>query len=115
MLGKIEYLTDKRFQISDIKKIDVIGKRWFDSDNGNTYHSVEVHINDKQIGYIPFDYGYGDAYKDTALTILRAVGLFTIDGTFLNHYPISSHKWLMYQRNDWVNFYCSDVKTRNEL
>lgn len=50
----------------------VIGKRWFDRINGNTYHSVFVYKDGRLIGSEAFDYGYGDSYQQCALTIIQA-------------------------------------------
>lgn len=71
--------------------------KWFDEINGNTYHSVS--ITDKKTGKIivcPFQYGYGEQYKHTA--ILRLIELkllpkqYNKDNYYLyereNNYPI---------------------------
>lgn len=50
--------------------INIAGRRWFDRVNGNTYHSVYVHIIDGKRQYnfsVPFQYGYDDQYKYTAM------------------------------------------------
>ena len=42
--------------------------RWFDRTNGNTYHSVRItRCSDGKVIVCPFEYGYGDQYKATAL------------------------------------------------
>lgn len=45
--------------------------RWFDKVNGNTYHSVRVtrHRDGATIA-APWQYGYGDHYKQTALKLM---------------------------------------------
>jgi len=44
------------------------GQRWFDKVNGNTYHSVKiVRLKDDAVITCPFQYGYDDAYQETAL------------------------------------------------
>ena len=55
--------------------VQVIGRRWFEKTNGNTYHSTEVIITDLDTGEKksfkePFLYGYGDQYRQTATNIL---------------------------------------------
>lgn len=42
--------------------------KWFDSVNGNTYHSVQItrHRDGKML-FCQFQYGYGDHYRQTAL------------------------------------------------
>ena len=48
--------------------------RWFDKVNGNTYHSVRiVRHRDGAVLYCPWQYGYGEQYRYTALeTMARA-------------------------------------------
>jgi hypothetical protein len=48
----------------------VQGRRWFDSINGNTYHSVSVEVDGEVVGVVPFAYGYDDQYLETALELL---------------------------------------------
>lgn len=48
----------------------IIGRRWFDRINGNTYHSVEVYKGGKLLERVPFQYGYGDGYMQTAGDII---------------------------------------------
>lgn len=49
------------------------GARWFDKVNGNTYHSVRVtRVSDGKTIAAPFQYGYGDHYRQTALEIMLA-------------------------------------------
>lgn len=48
--------------------------KWFDKVNGNTYHSVRVtRAEDGKTIAHEWTYGYGDAYRQTALnTMLKA-------------------------------------------
>ena len=47
--------------------------RWFDKVNGNTYHSVQItRVRDSKVIYCPFQYGYGDQYRQTALEAMAA-------------------------------------------
>ena len=49
-------------------KFNAHGARWFDKVNGNTYHSVRVtRCRDGATIVCPFQYGYEDAYRQTAL------------------------------------------------
>jgi len=54
----------------DIKEIKVIGRRWFQSTYGNTYHSVEIYINGNFVYKVPFNYGYDSQFQSTALNYL---------------------------------------------
>jgi hypothetical protein len=56
-----------------LKKGDVVlvvGRRWFDRANGNTYHTSEVFVNDKYLGKSRMTYGYDEQYIQTAKEIL---------------------------------------------
>lgn len=73
---------------SEVKEISVTAKRWFQRLYGNTYHSVSVDVvitaeaaerlginagaagsglRWVQLAYLPFEYGYGRMYDQTAL------------------------------------------------
>lgn len=55
-----------------------IARRWFDRVNGNTYHSVQItRTKDKKKLYIPFQYGYGDHYRQSALASMLQNGWIT--------------------------------------
>jgi len=58
-------------------KFTVIAKKWFDRVNGNTYHSVRcVRMRDNAIVVGQFQYGYGEHYKQTALSVMFDAGWF---------------------------------------
>jgi hypothetical protein len=48
--------------------------KWFDKVNGNTYHSVRItRCKDGKVIvglYAPYEYGYGDQYRYTALAAM---------------------------------------------
>ncbi len=48
------------------RSITIIGRKWFDNVNGNTYHSSQVLVNGVTIIRSDYTYGYGSAYEDTA-------------------------------------------------
>lgn len=55
-------------------KFVVKAVRWFDKANGNTYHSVSVtRTSDGRQFVVPMQYGYGEAYRQTALLALALV------------------------------------------
>lgn len=70
------FRTDK-----SVKTIDIIGKKWFDKVNGNTYNSVQVTVNhglnNEFCFSIPFQYGYGDYYQQSALEKLQKMGVIS--------------------------------------
>jgi len=52
-------------------KFTVITKKWFDKVNGNTYHSVRcIRHSDGAVVVGSFRYGYGEHYKQTAVTVM---------------------------------------------
>lgn len=68
------------------KKFNAIvidARRWFDRINGNTYHSVAVYVDGESVGVKPFQYGYGDHYRQTAHKILQEANVFPATGESL--------------------------------
>jgi len=55
-----------------IKRIKIIGHRWFDSVNGNTYFSCKIYLNDEYVHTIEMQYGYGDFYIQAARQFLSS-------------------------------------------
>lgn len=53
--------------------IEVYGRRWFQ--RGNTYHSVHVYLDGKHALHVPYEYGYGSQYLQTAMDGLQERGL----------------------------------------
>ena len=50
------------------KKIDqLLGLRWFERTNGNTYHSVKIWYDDNTSEVVPFSYGYDNQFVQTAV------------------------------------------------
>lgn len=48
----------------------VLGRRWFEKVNGNTYHSVRVFKDGELIGGEDQDYGYGGHYRQCAMGMI---------------------------------------------
>ena len=59
--------------------LHIEGRRWFQRTYGNTYHSVRIYADGKQIAYLPSQYGYGDSYIHTALEWLKGKGFIPAD------------------------------------
>ena len=53
------------------KSITVIGRRWFHRGPGNTYFSAQVYVNGDHVHTIPYEYGYGDQYLQSAFEWLE--------------------------------------------
>jgi len=62
-----------------IKTIDVNFMEWFDRVNGNSYCAGTVTLNygtkQQKVLACPFEYGYGDFYKQAAMNRLHEEGL----------------------------------------
>lgn len=58
-----------------IKTIDINAMEWFDKINGNSYFSATIDINYKLADWItlklPFQYGYGEHYKEMAWDLIK--------------------------------------------
>jgi antirestriction protein len=61
---------DTKQQLKKGDDVLIIGRRWFDKANGNTYHTAEVVVNDKVIGKSRMSYGYEEQYIQTGKEIL---------------------------------------------
>ena len=73
--------------------------RWFDKINGNTYHSVRItRHSDGAILACPFQYGYGDHYRQTALDAMARAGW--IPAKYNEPQPQGGTACLMYEREN---------------
>lgn len=50
----------------EVKSIVILGRRWFERVNGNTYFSAEIFVNGNHVHKIDYEYGYGDQYAHEA-------------------------------------------------
>ena len=50
--------------------VRLVGRRWFQRSYGNTYHTVDVYVDEELIGESSRQYGYGDQYIQTGFAIL---------------------------------------------
>lgn len=56
--------------MKQIETAIIIGKKWFDKVNGNTYHTARIIINGGEADIkSPRQYGYGNSYITTAAEI----------------------------------------------
>ena len=76
--------------------------RWFDKVNGNTYHSVNItRIEDGAKIYCPYEYGYGEHYKQTALTAMVENGWLPEEYiSNVNNIPAGKKGYYMYEREN---------------
>lgn len=59
------------------KTITVLGRKWWDKENGNTYHTAQVMVNGETVGKTEFQYGYDDHYLQSAAEWLEKNGYIT--------------------------------------
>lgn len=50
-------------------KIIITAKEWYDRINGNSYYAVKIELENETL-FIPFSYGYEEAYLYAAITLL---------------------------------------------
>ena len=70
--------------------IHISGRRWFQKTHGNTYHSVNIFIDGKEVAKLPYQYGYGDQFLQTAWEWLGKNGFPELlerhsNGSFANY------------------------------
>ena len=90
-----------------IKSITVLGRRWFEKVNGNTYHSVVILLNGEFFSKVNFTYGYGDHYIQSALERLL----------LLSHIPKGTLSLWQYCKKNNIKYYCDvvDVTRKKDL
>ena len=65
--------------MAKIKSITIIGQRWFDKLNGNTYCACKILINGKHILTSDWTYGYGDFYRQLAGQLLNEKKILSLE------------------------------------
>jgi hypothetical protein len=86
--------------------ITVIGRRWFERVNGNTYHSCEVYVNGEEVGTVPFTYGYGNQWEYTGLDILK--GKYKVPEDVSALWKLKDHGYKLVLS-------CTDVNRKKDL
>ena len=80
-------------------KYTVTAVRWFDKVNGNTYHSARVFNNETgEMIYCPYEYGYGEHYRQTALNVMAERGW--LPEQYRGRHDNGSPKWGGYEREN---------------
>jgi len=91
-----------------MKKVEFWAKEWFHKSAGNSYFAIKVYVNDELIGESPMQYGYGRAYEQEGMNIMRRKGY--LRGVKAS-YPSSYFKGRMVKYIGHLN----SVKTQKEL
>ena len=91
----------------------LVGRRWWQRSTGNTYHSVEIWVDDNCIHTIPFAYGYDQAFEETAMRWLEEnkylPDLHHANGGHEALWRYCERKNIMYERS------ATDVARRKDL
>lgn len=91
-----------------LKKVEIYGKRWFQRSYGNTYFSVEIHINNNFVHKIDYQYGYGDQFQHVAFKWLKENGYVKTDE--------NTWSWRYFKENNIeYSVYAQDVKRKKDL
>ena len=63
--------------MTKINNIAITCRRWFQKSYGNTYHSVQIVDREtgRQLAYDPFTYGYERQCIQTAVDMLKTLGI----------------------------------------
>ena len=64
---------------TEVKAITILGRKWFDKVNGNTYHSAQIMVNGVTVHKTGMRYGYGNQYVHTASTWLEENGYIKLE------------------------------------
>jgi hypothetical protein len=109
--------TTQKTTVQPVQKgdnITIIGRRWFDRINGNTYFSAVGLINGREVVNIPFEYGYGDHYKDCIFRELIKAGYCPDVEQYSNGSQESF--WRYCDRKGAIQYYSvTDVKRKKDL
>jgi hypothetical protein len=74
------------------ESIQIRGLKWWDSQNGNTYHSVRIQVPSNAVHFrivdCPMQYGYGDQWMHTGIAALRKIGFALPDGVPFSQLPL---------------------------
>lgn len=67
----ISLITKK---LKSAKSVIIIGKKWFDKINGNTYCSARLIVDGETIETSDYTYGYGDYWREVGTELLAKNG-----------------------------------------
>ena len=97
-----------------VRSVTVIGRKWFDKVNGNTYFTAEILVNGIHVHSMPYEYGYSDQYIESSLAWLENSGLTPARKQHAN----GSHEaYWQWSDREGIDFYsvASYVPTKKEL
>lgn len=80
-----------------MKTLVIMGRKWRDKVNGNTYHSARAIADGKLVAVAPFQYGYGDQWVWSIQGALKVAGL--LPGLQENGNGSTESLWRWCERN----------------
>lgn len=89
--------------------LSIVGRRWFNRRVGQSFHAVDVYLNDQLIGQSGVVYGYDNAYMQTGIEIAIANGKLP---------PLGDREppWQWAERIGLtINYLVDDVRRRRDL
>ena len=73
------FLRNEVARRSNVKKIEIYGRRWFRRGPGGVYCKAYIYINDKLVHVTSEEYGYGDHYLTLAKNWLMRNGYVELE------------------------------------
>lgn len=101
-------------QVKKGDNITIIGRRWFDRVNGNTYFSAVGIVNGIEVVHIPYEYGYENHYEERTFDELEKAGFCADREKYGNG---SKEVFWQYCQRKGITKYstASDVKRKKDL
>ena len=90
-----------------VTSITVIGRRWFDRINGNTYFTAVILVNGAFVHKIEYRYGYGNQYEWDAADWLETNG-YLIGRKHSSNGSVEALSFYCHDRN--ITLYTDAVK-----
>lgn len=87
-----------------MEKLHISARRWFQKTYGNTYHSVCIYVDSQLVHRVPFAYGYGEQWLQTAIDWLR-----------LNGFPDAEYGTLYLRETLGGTYEVADVQRKKDL
>lgn len=109
-IENVNQMTRFNIALDEPKHLVIIARRFFD--NGNTYHSCQVYINGQLIDENKYEYGYDEAYLQTAQELLEKHGYKA--ETYSNGVKEGGWRWFDKNFTSWMHT-VTDVKAKKYL
>jgi hypothetical protein len=97
-----------------VRSVTIIGRKWFEKINGNTYFTAEILVNGIHVHSMPYEYGYGEQYEQASLGWLEKAELIPARKQYANGGKEQVCQW---KDREGIEFYsiASYVATEREL